>query len=259
MRSGLQRRAQRALERQLDYQRRKAEGLRGLEAEIIAGMAERSARIRDTLQSVRALPDKARVIEVGSGAHGLIFFFDAADKVGIDPLADQYRELFPAWQGRAQTIAAFGEQLPFPDESFDLVLSDNVVDHAENPRAIIEEMVRVLAPGGLLYFTVNVHHSLYHWAASIHAGWRAIGVPFEIGPFADHTVHLTLRSAKALFDGLPLRILREEDSVAATKRAARTEPRRHLGDLLKRLFFKNAVYEVIAVKAGDLAPTTAAP
>lgn len=49
------------------------------------------------------------MVEVGSGAHGLIFFFEAAERIGVDPLADEYRELFPAWQQRAMTIAGFGE------------------------------------------------------------------------------------------------------------------------------------------------------
>jgi SAM-dependent methyltransferase len=181
--TGLQRRARRALDRQLAYQRDKAEGLRGHESAIMAGMAENSAAVREKLRKVRPIPPKARVLEVGSGAHGLIFFFDAAERVGLDPLADHYRELFPAWQSRARTIAAFGEALPFENATFDVVLSDNVVDHAENPRRIVEEMVRVLRPGGLLYFTVNVHHPLYHWAANIHAGWRALGISFEITPF----------------------------------------------------------------------------
>ena len=259
MRSGLQRRAERALERQLDYQREKAGRLRGREAEIMAGMAERSARVQEKLSAVRAIPADARVLEVGSGAHGLIFFFEAAEKIGVDPLADQYRELFPAWQGRARTIAAFGEALPFDDGSFDVVLSDNVVDHAESPRRIVEEMVRVLKPGGLLYFTVNIHHPLYHWAATLHAGWRALGVPFEITPFADHTVHLTLSSARALFDRLPLRFAAESDTIAQTGRSARQELPRHAGDRLKRMFFKNAVYELVAVKAGELAPGRGVP
>ena len=259
MKSGLQRRAERALKRQLDYQREKADRLRGRETEVMAGMAERSARVRDKLVSAQAIPYDARVLEVGSGAHGLIFFFEAADKVGVDPLADEYRELVPAWQGRARTIAAFGENLPFENDTFDLVLSDNVVDHAESPRRIVEEMVRVLKPGGLLYFTVNIHHPLYHWAATLHAAWRAVGVPFEITPFADHTVHLTRRSARALFDGLALTIVRESNTIAETMRIERTEPRRHAGDWFKRFFFKNAVYEVIAVKADQLAPGRAAP
>ena len=145
-------------------------------------------------------------------------------------------------------MAVGGETLPFDDDSFDVVLCDNVVDHALNPRKILEEIARVLKPGGTLYFEVNVHHPVYHAAATAHAAWRAVGVPFEITPFADHTVHFTLGAARALFDGLPLRKLSEWDDVEEVKR---TGPKklRHAGDALKKLFFKNARYEVIAVKA----------
>lgn len=250
METGLQRRARRALERQLEYQRHKAEAMSGHEAEVMASMAELSAGVRAKLETVQPISADARVLEVGSGAHGLIFFFDGAEKVGVDPLADHYRALFPAWQSRARTLAAFGEQLPFLDASFDVVLCDNVVDHAEQPRRIVEELARVLAPGGLLYFTVNVHHRLYHWAATAHAGWRGLGLPGEITPFADHTVHLTLESARRLFAGLPLRIVRQSDTIAETREDARLLAPRHAGDRLKRWFFKNAQWEMIAVREG---------
>ena len=256
--TALQRRARRALERQLDYQRKKADTVHGHQAEIMAGMAAHSASVRDKLAAIQPIPDAARVLEVGSGAHGLIFYFVAAERVGVDPLADEYRRLFPAWQGRARTIAAFGEKLPLEDSSFDVVLSDNVVDHAENPRHIVEEIVRVLRPGGLLYFTVNIHHPLYHWAGTLHSGWRAAGIPLQITPFADHTVHLTLQAARGLFADLPLRIVRESDTIEETMRAGRAEASRHAGDRLKRFFFKNALYEVIAVKDEELARTSPA-
>lgn len=71
-------------------------------------MEERSRTVRAKLSSVHAIPAEARVLEVGSGAHGLIFFFDAAERVGVDPLADEYKTLFPSWQGRARTIAGGG-------------------------------------------------------------------------------------------------------------------------------------------------------
>ncbi len=250
METGLQRRARRALERQLDYQRRKSEQLKGHEANLMAAMAEHSAEVRDKLAAVAPIPADARVLEVGSGAHGLIFFFEGGERVGVDPLADHYRTLFPAWQGRAETIAAGGEKLPFADSSFDIVLCDNVVDHAENPRRIIEEIARVLSPGGLLYFTVNVHHPFYHWVASAYAGWRALGIPVEITPFADHTVHLTLDAAQRLFAGLPLRVGQQSDTIEETKSEGRTAPARQIGDRLKRWFFKNARWEVIAVREG---------
>ena len=242
--SGLERRAKRALQRQLDYQADKSKRFKGREAEAIAYMTRRAHEARSRLAAVRPIADDARVLEVGCGSMGLVFFFGARDGVGVDPLADHYRELFPAWYGRVRTVAAAGESLPFDDESFDIVLCDNVVDHAEDPRRIVEEICRVLAPGGLLYFTVNVHHPFYHVAATLHAGWRALGLPFEITPFADHTVHLTLPAARALFGGLPLRVLSESDDIAKPNRE--TRPARGPQRWLKRLFFKNALYELIA-------------
>ncbi|HEX8338753.1 MAG TPA: class I SAM-dependent methyltransferase [Pyrinomonadaceae bacterium] len=246
-----QRRARRALERQLDYQRAKALKAKGHEADYVEAMRRRSARVREKLERVRAIPPDARVLEVGSGAHGLVFFFGTTRGVGCDPLACDYAALFPAWQGRARTIAATGERLPFADASFDVVLCDNVVDHAEDPARIARELVRVLAPGGLLYFTVNFHHAVYSAAARAHSAWNAAGLRFEIGPFADHTVHLTLVAARALFDGLPLRVIAEQGDVSDAKRAARLLPPRHAGDRLKRLFFKNALYELVAERAPD--------
>jgi SAM-dependent methyltransferase len=241
-----QRRARRALERQLDYQRAKAARAGGREDKYVETMRRRSAYVREKLERVRALPPDARVLEVGSGAHGLVFFFGTTRGVGVDPLACDYAALFPAWQTRAHTIAAAGERLPFADASFDVVLCDNVVDHAEDPAAIARELARVLAPGGLLFFTVHFHHPVYSAAARLHSAWNAAGLRFEIGPFADHTVHLTYSGARSLFGGLPLRVIDESGNVSDAKRAARLHPPRHLGDRLKRLFFKNALYELVA-------------
>ncbi|MGH8123300.1 MAG: class I SAM-dependent methyltransferase [Rudaea sp.] len=241
----MQRRARRALERQLVYQRSKALTAVGREHEYVDGMRARSAGVREQLERVHAIDGDARVLEVGSGAHGLVFYFGTTRGVGVDPIACEYAALFPAWQPRVQTIAAAGENLPFSDSTFDVVLCDNVVDHAEKPAEIARELARVLVPGGLLYFTVNFHHPVYSVAAGFHAAWNAMGLRFEIGPFADHTVHLTLAGARGLFNGLPLRIVSERHDIAAAKVAARTLRPRHLGDQLKKLFYKNAVYEVI--------------
>src|SRR5688500_6166718 len=144
-----QRRARRALERQLAYQRAKAAKARGHEQEYVEAMRVRSARVREKLERVRPVAEDARVLEVGSGAHGLVFFFGTKRGVGVDPLACDYATLFPAWQRRARTLAAAGERLPFADASFDVALCDNVVDHAESPARIVRELTRVLAPGGL--------------------------------------------------------------------------------------------------------------
>jgi SAM-dependent methyltransferase len=238
--------ARRALERQLTYQQNKAQKLRGREDEVIDAMKQSSRRVRQLLETFQPIAEDARVVEVGSGAHGLIFYFGVRRGIGLDPLAVSYRSLFPRWQTCAPTIAAAGEQLPFRDQSFDVVLCDNVVDHAESPARIVGELARILKPGGLLYFTVNFHHPVYAVAAGVHTGWRGLGVSYEIGPFADHTHHLTLVAARGLFAGLPFEMLSENSNIDEARARARRRPPRHLGDRLKRVFFKNALYEVIA-------------
>jgi len=45
-------------------------------------------------------------------------------------------------------IEAEAEQLPFPDESFDVVISNGVIDLIPDKDAVFAEIFRVLAPGG---------------------------------------------------------------------------------------------------------------
>ena len=47
-----------------------------------------------------------------------------------------------------------GEQLPFPDASFDLVYAHGVVQYTANPARLVEECRRVLKPGGEAIFQV---------------------------------------------------------------------------------------------------------
>src|SRR5687768_7263065 len=139
-------RGRRALERQLDYQEKKAAAIGEHEDELVRTNFLRSQQVRQRLEAVRPLKDTDRVLEVGSGAHGLIFGLANKFGIGVDPLAVHYKRLFPKLQSDARTLAAIGEQLPFADAAFDVVLSDNVIDHAERPLAIVDEIVRVLKP-----------------------------------------------------------------------------------------------------------------
>jgi SAM-dependent methyltransferase len=49
-----------------------------------------------------------------------------------------------------EVLCAAAEHLPFPTGAFDLVLSHEVLEHVQNDRRAIREIVRVLRPGGRL-------------------------------------------------------------------------------------------------------------
>lgn len=104
----------------------------------------------------RLKPDSV-VLDLGAGA-GIVAEMDfrghAARICGVDldprvvdnPMLDEGR-------------VADGGSIPYPDASFDLVFSDNVVEHLDTPEQVFAEVRRVLKPGGLFLFkTPNKTH-----------------------------------------------------------------------------------------------------
>src|ERR1700741_3735304 len=182
---GRHRLSQAALQRQVDYQKHVAQQLRDLgDPGPIA--AEKNPPSIDELLSHAHLPERPRVLEVGTAGRGLLRYLPSSWlRVGVDPLSLHYRFLFPPWTRRVQTCAAFGEELPFGEEAFDLVLFDNVIYHPETP-------------------------------AGIRLG-RALGIRLELGPFADHPFHFTEEQVRQLLAGLPLRVLVERCDVNAAR------------------------------------------
>lgn len=68
-------------------------------------------------------------------------------------------------------LQADGEQLPFADETFDLVWSWGVIHHSANTERIVSEMYRVLKPGGEVKVMVYHRRALRNWiAAGLHRG-----------------------------------------------------------------------------------------
>jgi len=59
-----------------------------------------------------------------------------------------FERTLDAHKNSPHILNAAGEGLPFPDNIFDLVLSHEVLEHVQNDRAAVAEMVRTLKPGG---------------------------------------------------------------------------------------------------------------
>jgi 2-polyprenyl-3-methyl-5-hydroxy-6-metoxy-1,4-benzoquinol methylase len=57
------------------------------------------------------------------------------------------------------------QRLPFEDASFDVVLSTEVIEHVPEPALAVNELVRVLRPGGTL--VVTTPNRAWHWSITI--------------------------------------------------------------------------------------------
>jgi SAM-dependent methyltransferase len=111
-----------------------------------------------------------RILEVGAGlgltvAVARLEFGAAA--FGIEPGAAEYdgslqiaRDLLAICELPSDAVVSgVGEDLPFEDAAFDVVLSSNVLEHVRDPAAVIRESIRVLRPGGSLHFVVPSYGS----------------------------------------------------------------------------------------------------
>jgi glycosyltransferase involved in cell wall biosynthesis/ubiquinone/menaquinone biosynthesis C-methylase UbiE len=55
------------------------------------------------------------------------------------------------------------ESLPFDDDTFDVVYSNGVLHHTPNTRRVVQEIRRVLKPGGKAIVMMYAEHSLHYW------------------------------------------------------------------------------------------------
>ena len=118
---------------------------------------EATQRIRDVRTRV-AGGASGRVLEIGAGTgFNFPYYPEDAEVVAIEPEPEMRRLAEPrANEHRVDLRAAPGERLPFPDASFDTVVSSGVFCSVDDARASVREVHRVLRPGGELRFSEHV-------------------------------------------------------------------------------------------------------
>lgn len=68
-------------------------------------------------------------------------------------------------KGAAQPVASDITNLSFADESFDVVVSSECIEHTPSPETAVAELVRVLRPGGIL--VVTCPNRFWHWSCRL--------------------------------------------------------------------------------------------
>jgi 2-polyprenyl-3-methyl-5-hydroxy-6-metoxy-1,4-benzoquinol methylase len=123
-----------------------------------------------------------RVLDAGCGGGGMPLSLaeEAQMVVGIDP-AERFQDA-GVRLGRErglnnlQFALADGMALPFPAQTFDLVLSHAVIEHVADAPLYLRECARVLAPGGHVYLSTAPYLSF----AGAHLPRLKIPIPLHL-------------------------------------------------------------------------------
>lgn len=114
-------------------------------------------------------------------------------------------------------LNAAGESLPLPTATFDLILSHEVIEHVQNDRSAIQEMVRTLKPGGrAVIFCPNrgypfETHGIY-WNGKYYFGNKLFinYLPRTVrDKLAPHVRVYSTSDMRKLFAGLPVKLVEQ--------------------------------------------------
>jgi len=197
------------------YQQRKAVNLRQKEVPFVANSMARAARSIKMLSSYLSISSDSQILEVGAGPHGTVYFLPEGRRYAMDPLAAFYWNNFHSIQrgSGVRIVCAQGEKIPFLSESFDLVITENVLDHTAYPGQVLNEILRVLRPGGVLFFGINISNFTGKTLSTFHEKVLApIRVLHAFGP---HPFCFTRSDVGQLISRIGFRILWEECSAEA--------------------------------------------
>lgn len=175
----------------------------------------------------------ARLAEVAHEAYGLEYDRERAVEAG---------------RRCGNVVGGAGEALPFPDGTFDLILSHEVLEHVADDRQAVEEMARVLRRpdpqtgrgGRIVLFVPNRGYPFETHGVFWRGRYRFGNIPLVNwlprrlrDRLAPHVRVYTGRDLERLFADLPLRVVRRTVVFGAYDNVIARRPR--LGRLLRAL------------------------
>ncbi len=157
---------------------------------------------------------QGKVLENGCGVG---MYVEKMKSLGADVIGLEYdfERTQNALNVSPKIVNAAGEFLPLPSSTFDLILSHEVIEHVQDDRSAVAEMVRVLKVGGrAVFFCPNrgypvETHGIF-WNGEYYFGnklfvnylprvWR--------DKLAPHVRVYSRRDMQKLFDGLPVKFI----------------------------------------------------
>jgi SAM-dependent methyltransferase len=133
------------------------------------------------VQSVLAeVPPNARLLDAGSGEQKYRKYcshlhYVSQDNAAYDGKGDGHGGQVKSWTYGSTDYVCDIVDIPAPNDSFDVVLCTEVLEHLPDPVAAITELARLLRPGGLLLLTAPfcsfTHFSPYFFSTGFSRNW----------------------------------------------------------------------------------------
>jgi SAM-dependent methyltransferase len=157
---------------------------------------------------------KGRILENGCGVG---MYVEHLSPLGGEVIGLEYdfERAAEARMNSPHIINAAGEFLPLPTSTFDLILSHEVIEHVQDDRAAIREMIRALKPGGrvVLFCPSRGYpfetHGIY-WKGKYYFGNKLFVnyLPRALrDKLAPHVRVYSRNDLQKLFDSLPVKFI----------------------------------------------------
>jgi len=115
-------------------------------------------------------------------------------------------------------LGSAGEFLPFPADSFDLILSNEVIEHVDDDQKAIQEMIRTLVPGGRMilfcpnrWYPFETHgiyrKGIYHFGNKFGVNYLPRFMRDKLAP---HVRVYSKRDLQVLFQDLPVKFITQK-------------------------------------------------
>ncbi|MHC1740174.1 MAG: class I SAM-dependent methyltransferase [Anaerolineaceae bacterium] len=154
------------------------------------------------------------ILEDGCGLGSYMFHLQTAENktVGLDVEFDRTVE---AHQKNDRILCGVGEFLPFPTAIFDLIVSNEVIEHVQDDHKAVSEMIRTLKPGGrLVLFCPNRGYGFETHGIFWRGKYRFGNIPLVNylprklrDRLAPHVNVYTRKELHSLFAGLSVKVI----------------------------------------------------
>ncbi len=169
------------------HRRAAAECTRGISSDSIYSAIRQLILDRDL---------RGKVLDFGAGVGQLTQVLLSMQRFEKISAAD----IMPAPLALAGKIEWIEQDLNLPienhDEAFDVVISAEVIEHLENPRAMMRELYRLVRPGGTVIVTTPNNES---WRALLALLFRGHFVLFGDNSYPAHIVALVRKDFERIF------------------------------------------------------------